>query len=93
MDLLYKIFRRTFFKTLMQNIQEMEAENKDPSQLIKSDHAVHKTIWSRDEAFEDRKDRGASALGFAFSQEEDARVGQAELIRRYDTTLKKPRGD
>jgi len=33
------------------------------------------------------------SVGFAFSQEESAKVGQAELIRRYDTTLKKPRGD
>ncbi|XP_074619710.1 phospholipid-transporting ATPase IA-like isoform X2 [Acropora palmata] len=93
LDLLYKIFRRTFFKTLMQEIQEVEAEHGDPSRLIKSDHAIHKTMWSRDEAFQDRKDRGDSALGFAFSQEESAKVGQAELIRRYDTTLKKPRGD
>ncbi|KXJ05906.1 hypothetical protein AC249_AIPGENE12114, partial [Exaiptasia diaphana] len=50
-------------------------------------------IWSRDEMFEEMKDAGASSLGFAFSQEESGRVGQAELIRRYDTTLKKPRGD
>lgn len=77
----------------MQEIQEVEAEHGDPSRLIKSDHAIHKTMWSRDEAFQDRKDRGDSALGFAFSQEESAKVGQAELIRRYDTTLKKPRGD
>lgn len=93
LDFLYKIFRRTFYKTLKEEIQEVEAEHGDPSRLIMSDHAIHTQIWSRNEAFEDRKDRGASALGFAFSQEEDARVGQAELIRRYDTTLKKPRGD
>ncbi|XP_020607971.1 phospholipid-transporting ATPase IA-like [Orbicella faveolata] len=92
-DLLYKVFRRTFYKTLKEEIQEVEAAHGDPSRLIMSDHALHTRIWSRVEAFEDRKDRGASALGFAFSQEEDARVGQAELIRRYDTTLKKPRGD
>ncbi|KAJ7357638.1 Phospholipid-transporting ATPase IA [Desmophyllum pertusum] len=93
LDFLYKIFRRTFYKTLKEEIQEVEAEHGDPSRLIMSHHALNTKIWSRDEAFEDRKDRGASALGFAFSQEEDARVGQAELIRRYDTTLKKPRGD
>ncbi|XP_078356383.1 phospholipid-transporting ATPase IA-like [Oculina patagonica] len=93
LDFLYKVFRRTFYKTLKEEIQEVEAVHGDPSRLIMSDHAVHAKIWSRDEAFEDRKDRGASSLGFAFSQEEDARVGQAELIRRYDTTLKKPRGD
>ncbi|XP_022807594.1 phospholipid-transporting ATPase IA-like [Stylophora pistillata] len=93
LDFLYKIFRRTFYKTLKEEIQEVEAEHGDPSRLIMSDHAINTQIWSRNEAFEDRKDRGASALGFAFSQEEDARVGQAELIRRYDTTLKKPRGD
>lgn len=92
-DFLYKVFRRTFYKTLKEEIQEVEAVHGDPSRLIMSDHALHTRIWSRVEAFEDRKDRGASALGFAFSQEEDARVGQAELIRRYDTTLKKPRGD
>ncbi|PFX14576.1 putative phospholipid-transporting ATPase IA [Stylophora pistillata] len=76
LDFLYKIFRRTFYKTLKEEIQEVEAEHGDPSRLIMSDHAINTQIWSRNEAFEDRKDRGASALGFAFSQEEDARVGQ-----------------
>ncbi|KAK2563478.1 Phospholipid-transporting ATPase IA [Acropora cervicornis] len=57
LDLLYKIFRRTFFKTLMQEIQEVEAEH----------------------------------LVLPFLKKKVLKL--AELIRRYDTTLKKPRGD
>ncbi|KXJ22396.1 phospholipid-transporting ATPase IA [Exaiptasia diaphana] len=92
-DYLYKILRRTFNKSLTEQIQEIEVKHGDPSSLIKTHHARHAKIWSRDEMFEEMKDAGASSLGFAFSQEESGRVGQAELIRRYDTTLKKPRGD
>ncbi|XP_031569883.1 phospholipid-transporting ATPase IA-like isoform X2 [Actinia tenebrosa] len=92
-DFLYKVIMRTFNKSLKEQIQEIEVKHGDPSVLIKTHHARHAKIWTRAEAFEDRKDTGASALGFAFSQEESGKVSQAELIRRYDTTLKKPRGD
>ncbi|XP_032231937.1 phospholipid-transporting ATPase IA isoform X2 [Nematostella vectensis] len=91
-DYLYRLIKRTFFKTLTEEIQEVEVMHGDPGALIPTDHPLHAKMRSRADAFKE-KEGEQSALGFAFSQEESGRVGQAELIRRYDTTLKKPRGD
>ncbi|XP_028401460.1 phospholipid-transporting ATPase IA-like isoform X1 [Dendronephthya gigantea] len=84
-DFCYKLFNRTFRKTLAQEIQEIEERRSDPqSSLGLSTPSVHRSAF-RSKSFKNQH-------GYAFSQEESASVRQAQLIRRYDTNLKKPGG-
>eukprot|EP00794_Sanderia_malayensis_P006961 gene6961-7746_t len=89
-DFLYHVCQRTFFKNSRQYVQELELiKQLDPEQwsINESGLPVEKEIKLP------RRPTVRSDRGFAFSQEENGHIGQGELIRLYDTNLKKPRGD
>jgi len=102
-DFVYNCIQRTFYKTLMQRVQEKELANQDPSDLVMPRQpstvsrvterlALLKSVFIRT-----RTPRQAGIIdkpyyGFAFSQEENGAVPQDQLIRNYDTNIAKPQG-
>jgi phospholipid-transporting ATPase len=103
-DVIYNCIQRTFYKSLMQEVQEKEAAHQDPSDLVASRQpstvsrvserlALLKNVFVRT-----RTPRQAGIIdrpyhGFAFSQEENGVVPQDQLIRNYDTNILKPPGN
>ncbi len=99
-DIIYKLISRTCFKTLADEINEMELANS-PSQsmltetarLIKS--VFHTKRMSKPRDLRKRHKQGIELdlqHGYAFSQEEHGALPQSQLIRIYDTTKAKPSG-
>ncbi|CAF3403244.1 unnamed protein product [Rotaria socialis] len=102
-DFVYNCIQRTYFKTLMQDVQEKEIAHHDPSALVTGRQpssvsrvserlAILKNVFvrtrtSRTVGVDDRRYHG-----FAFSQEENGVVPQDQLIRNYDTNIAKPPG-
>lgn len=100
-DVTWKVVRRTLFKTLREEIQELELVNKDPESAVlqatkrrlTETARLLRNVFSR--SANHMQDAQASELqlhGYAFSQEENGVVPQSELIRAYDTTQAKPAG-
>ncbi|XP_057312716.1 probable phospholipid-transporting ATPase IA isoform X2 [Hydractinia symbiolongicarpus] len=92
-DFLFHSFQRTFKKNTRQKIQELELKGIQPSDWVIGDDGVPQR---RHSTFEEIPKMNASFRGdrgFAFSQEEHGQISQAEMIRMYDTTLEKPRGN
>ncbi|KHJ46745.1 phospholipid-translocating P-type ATPase, flippase [Trichuris suis] len=95
-DVVYRIVRRTLFKTLADEVRELELSQMDPSvvlpKLIKRSRlsetarllrtVFRRTVSTVGLAQEVRH-------GYAFSQEEGGCVSQADMIRSYDSTKSK----
>ncbi|XP_054165882.1 probable phospholipid-transporting ATPase IA [Oppia nitens] len=99
-DISYKLISRTCFKTLTDQIIEMELANSPSQQSMLLETArMFKNVFhrKRDKSKDDRvRHRQEVELdlqhGYAFSQEEHGAVPQSKLIRVYDTTRSKPSG-
>uniref|UniRef100_A0A5S6PYI7 Phospholipid-transporting ATPase n=1 Tax=Trichuris muris TaxID=70415 RepID=A0A5S6PYI7_TRIMR len=92
-DVVYRIVRRTLFKTLADEVRELELSQMDPSivlpKLLKRSRlsetarllrsVFRRTVSTVGLAQEVRH-------GYAFSQEEGGCVSQADMIRSYDST-------
>ena len=98
-DLAWKVFRRTMFKSLREEVQELELAHEDPAQVVlritkrklTETARLLRNVFSRSSS----RMSGVQDLqphGFAFSQEEHGAVLQSDLIRAYDTTQQKPAG-
>nr|XP_006820513.1 PREDICTED: probable phospholipid-transporting ATPase IA-like [Saccoglossus kowalevskii] len=87
-DIVWKVIRRTMFKSLAEKVQEAELRHEDPTTVI--EQATRKTFTETSRLLKSlfRK----TPDGYAFSQEEHGVIPQAELIRAYDTTKTKPEG-
>ncbi|RMZ95597.1 putative phospholipid-transporting ATPase IA isoform X3 [Brachionus plicatilis] len=95
-DFIYKSLQRTLFKTYEQAIQENEANNKEVERLIRRSR-FSETARLLKSAFSFTRvpsnlDQNQRYRGFAFSQEENGVVRQADLIRVYNTNVDKPSG-
>ncbi|XP_047127134.1 phospholipid-transporting ATPase IB isoform X1 [Hydra vulgaris] len=92
-DFLFHLFQRSFKKNTRQLAQELEIKGIEweldergvPKQKIRKDNNMELKSSPSSIARSDH--------GFAFSQEEHGLVAQADVIRRYDTTLVKPKGE
>ncbi|XP_053314387.1 phospholipid-transporting ATPase IA isoform X2 [Spea bombifrons] len=97
LDVFYKTVKRTSFKTLVDEVQDLEAKSQDPgavvhgkslterAQLLKNVFKKNTTSMYRSESVQQNL-----LHGYAFSQDENGIVSQSEVIRAYDTTKQKP---
>ncbi|KRZ58273.1 putative phospholipid-transporting ATPase IA [Trichinella nativa] len=88
LDFTYKIFRRTMFKTLADEVRELELKQLDPSVVLPK-LSKHGRLTETARLLRNVFRRTASGIslaheaqhGYAFSQEERGAVSQAEVIR------------
>ncbi|XP_070554508.1 probable phospholipid-transporting ATPase IA isoform X2 [Ptychodera flava] len=99
-DVIWKVVRRTMYKTLAEKVQEAELRHEDPTTVI--EQATRKTLTETSRLLKNLFTRKPSRPvadpyemtqhGYAFSQEEHGVIPQSQLIRAYDTTKSKPEG-
>ncbi|XP_072108889.1 phospholipid-transporting ATPase IA isoform X4 [Mobula birostris] len=92
-DVVYKVFKRTFCKTMVEEVQELEAQFRDPGAAVYgkslSERAqLLKNVFKKNTFNLHRSDslQQSSLHGYAFSQDENGIVSQSEVVRAYDTT-------
>ncbi|XP_067374937.1 probable phospholipid-transporting ATPase IA isoform X4 [Channa argus] len=97
-DVTYKVVKKVCFKTLVDEVQELEALSKDPGAVVHGKSLTEraqllKNVFKKSTVSLYRSDSMQQNLlhGYAFSQDENGVVSQSEVIRAYDTT--KPRTD
>ncbi|XP_072352775.1 probable phospholipid-transporting ATPase IA isoform X4 [Scyliorhinus torazame] len=92
-DVIYKVIKRTLCKTLVEEVQELEAQLQDPGAAVYgkslSERAqLLKNVFKKNTLNLHRSDslQQSSLHGYAFSQDENGIVSQSEVVRAYDTT-------
>ncbi|XP_072920842.1 phospholipid-transporting ATPase IA isoform X3 [Hemitrygon akajei] len=92
-DVVYKVFKRKFCKTMVEEVQELEAQFRDPGAAVYgkslSERAqLLKNVFKKNTFNLHRSDslQQSSLHGYAFSQDENGIVSQSEVVRAYDTT-------
>ncbi|XP_045063368.1 phospholipid-transporting ATPase IA isoform X1 [Coregonus clupeaformis] len=92
-DVAYKVVKKVCFKTLVDEVQELEALSKDPGALVHGKSLTEraqllKNVFKKSTVSLYRSDSMQQNLlhGYAFSQDENGVVSQSEVIRAYDTT-------
>uniref|UniRef100_A0A8C5N4Y1 Phospholipid-transporting ATPase n=1 Tax=Leptobrachium leishanense TaxID=445787 RepID=A0A8C5N4Y1_9ANUR len=97
LDVFYKTVKRSCFKTLVDEVQELEAKSQDPGAVVHgkslSERAqLLKNVFKKSTATVYHSESVQQNLmhGYAFSQDENGIVSQSEVIRAYDTTKQKP---
>ena len=97
-DVIYKAVQRTVYKTDAQAIQENEVNNQDVEPVIKMSKKLTETARLLKSAFSFTRVPQIAVptpryRGYAFSQEENGAVTQADLIRTYNSADNKPSGN
>lgn len=89
---MYRV-KRVFFKTLVDEVQELEALSKDPGAVVHGKSLTEraqllKNVFKKSTVSLYRSESMQQNLlhGYAFSQDENGVVSQSEVIRAYDTT-------
>ncbi|XP_051901227.1 phospholipid-transporting ATPase IA isoform X3 [Pristis pectinata] len=92
-DVLYKVIKRTLCKTMVEEVQELEAQFQDPGAAVYgkslSERAqLLKNVFKKNTFNLHRSNslQQSSLHGYAFSQDENGIVSQSEVVRAYDTT-------
>uniref|UniRef100_A0A4W5JWM9 Phospholipid-transporting ATPase n=1 Tax=Hucho hucho TaxID=62062 RepID=A0A4W5JWM9_9TELE len=92
-DMAYKVLKKVYFKTLVDEVQELEALSKDPGAVVHGKSLTEraqllKNVFKKSTVSLYRSDSMQQNLlhGYAFSQDENGVVSQSEVIRAYDTT-------
>uniref|UniRef100_A0A8B9RG41 Phospholipid-transporting ATPase n=1 Tax=Astyanax mexicanus TaxID=7994 RepID=A0A8B9RG41_ASTMX len=92
-DVAYKVIKKACFKTLVDEVQELEALSKDPGAVVHGKSLTEraqllKNVFKKSTVSLYRSDSMQQNLlhGYAFSQDENGVVSQSEVIRAYDTT-------
>ncbi|XP_041697300.1 LOW QUALITY PROTEIN: phospholipid-transporting ATPase IA [Coregonus clupeaformis] len=92
-DMAYKVVKKVCFKTLVDEVQELEALSKDPGAVVHGKSLTEraqllKNVFKKSTVSLYRSDSMQQNLlhGYAFSQDENGVVSQSEVIRAYDTT-------
>ncbi|XP_036424321.1 phospholipid-transporting ATPase IA isoform X2 [Colossoma macropomum] len=92
-DVAYKVIKKACFKTLVDEVQELEAMSKDPGAVVQGKSLTEraqllKNVFKKSTVSLYRSDSMQQNLlhGYAFSQDENGVVSQSEVIRAYDTT-------
>ncbi|XP_071599744.1 phospholipid-transporting ATPase IA isoform X5 [Heliangelus exortis] len=96
-DVVYKVIKRATFKTLVDEVQELEAKSEDPGEVVHGKSLTEraqllKNVFKKNHVNLYRSDSLQQNLlhGYAFSQDEHGIVSQSEVIRAYDTTKQRP---
>lgn len=97
LDVVYKVVKRTSFKTLVDEVQELEAKSQDPGAVVHGKSLTEraqllKNVFKKNTSNLYRSESLQQNLlhGYAFSQDENGIVSQSEVIRAYDTTVERP---
>uniref|UniRef100_A0A452QUQ9 Phospholipid-transporting ATPase n=1 Tax=Ursus americanus TaxID=9643 RepID=A0A452QUQ9_URSAM len=97
LDVAYKVIKRTAFKTLVDEVQELEAKSQDPGAVVLGKSLTEraqllKNVFKKNHVNLYRSESLQQNLlhGYAFSQDENGIVSQSEVIRAYDTTKQRP---
>nr|XP_043896158.1 phospholipid-transporting ATPase IA isoform X1 [Solea senegalensis] len=92
-DVAYKVVKKVCFKTLVDEVQELEALSKDPGAVVHGKSLTEraqllKNVFKKSTVSLYRSESMQQNLlhGYAFSQDENGVVSQSEVIRAYDTT-------
>uniref|UniRef100_A0A3B4TGF7 Phospholipid-transporting ATPase n=1 Tax=Seriola dumerili TaxID=41447 RepID=A0A3B4TGF7_SERDU len=92
-DVAFKVVKKVCFKTLVDEVQELEALSKDPGAVVHGKSLTEraqllKNVFKKSTVSLYRSDSMQQNLlhGYAFSQDENGVVSQSEVIRAYDTT-------
>ncbi|KAG7273222.1 hypothetical protein CRUP_031529, partial [Coryphaenoides rupestris] len=92
-DVAYKVIKKVCFKTLVDEVQELEALSKDPGAVVHGKSLTEraqllKNVFKKSTVSLYRSDSMQQNLlhGYAFSQDENGVVSQSEVVRAYDTT-------
>uniref|UniRef100_A0A8D3AJ75 Phospholipid-transporting ATPase n=1 Tax=Scophthalmus maximus TaxID=52904 RepID=A0A8D3AJ75_SCOMX len=92
-DVAYKVVKKVYFKTLVDEVQELEALSKDPGAVVHGKSLTEraqllKNVFKKSTVSLYRSESTQQNLlhGYAFSQDENGVVSQSEVIRAYDTT-------
>uniref|UniRef100_A0A3Q4N9J5 Phospholipid-transporting ATPase n=1 Tax=Neolamprologus brichardi TaxID=32507 RepID=A0A3Q4N9J5_NEOBR len=78
-DFAWTAARRSVRKSLLEEVQELEARSVDPGAAVLRDASSRRLLLLC-----------LSADGYAFSQEEHGVVSQSQVVRSYDTTRQRP---
>uniref|UniRef100_A0A8D0GG41 Phospholipid-transporting ATPase n=1 Tax=Sphenodon punctatus TaxID=8508 RepID=A0A8D0GG41_SPHPU len=96
-DVVYKVVKRAVFKTLVDEVQELEAKSQDPGAVVHGKSLTEraqllKNVFKKNHVNLYRSESLQQNLlhGYAFSQDENGIVSQSEVIRAYDTTKQRP---
>ncbi|XP_050803362.1 phospholipid-transporting ATPase IA isoform X2 [Gopherus flavomarginatus] len=96
-DVVYKVIKRATFKTLVDEVQELEAKSQDPGAVVHGKSLTEraqllKNVFKKSPVNLYRSESLQQNLlhGYAFSQDENGIVSQSEVIRAYDTTKQRP---
>ncbi|KAG8453626.1 hypothetical protein GDO86_000310 [Hymenochirus boettgeri] len=96
LDVLYKAIKRTCFKTLVDEVHELEANSQDPGAVVHGKSLTEraqllKNVFKKNTSNLYRSESVQQNLlhGYAFSQDENGIVSQSDVIRAYDTTKQK----
>uniref|UniRef100_A0A670J5J9 Phospholipid-transporting ATPase n=1 Tax=Podarcis muralis TaxID=64176 RepID=A0A670J5J9_PODMU len=96
-DVAYKVVKRAAFKTLVDEVQELEAKSQDPGAVVHGKSLTEtaqllKNVFKKNHVNLYRSESLQQNLlhGYAFSQDENGIVSQSEVIRAYDTTKQRP---
>uniref|UniRef100_A0A8C3TWG3 Phospholipid-transporting ATPase n=1 Tax=Catharus ustulatus TaxID=91951 RepID=A0A8C3TWG3_CATUS len=97
LDIVYKVVKRATYKTLVDEVQELEAKSEDPGAVVHGKSLTEraqllKNVFKKNHVNLYRSDSLQQNLlhGYAFSQDENGIVSQSEVIRAYDTTKQRP---
>ncbi|XP_051505052.1 probable phospholipid-transporting ATPase IA isoform X3 [Myxocyprinus asiaticus] len=92
-DVAYKVIKKVCFKTLVDEVQELEALSKDPGAVVHGKSLTEraqllKNVFKKSTVSLYRSDSMQQNLlhGYAFSQDENGVLSQSDVIRAYDTT-------
>lgn len=99
-DVMWKVLHRIMFKSIHEEVQELEMKHEDPAKMVikatrkrlTETARLLKNVFTRSTNRMQEVQSEMQPRGYAFSQEEHGVVLQSELIRAYDTTVEKPEG-
>lgn len=91
LDVVYKVIKRAAFKTLVDEVQELEAKSQDPGAVVHGKSLTEraqllKNVFKKNHLYHSESLQQNLLHGYAFSQDENGIVSQSEVIRAYDTT-------
>ncbi|KAK1175580.1 phospholipid-transporting ATPase IA isoform X2 [Acipenser oxyrinchus oxyrinchus] len=96
-DVTYKVVKKRCFKTLVDEVQELEGKSQDPGAVVHGKGLTEraqllKNVFKKSSVSLYRSESMQQNLlhGYAFSQDENGIVSQSEVIRAYDTTKQRP---
>nr|XP_046164134.1 LOW QUALITY PROTEIN: phospholipid-transporting ATPase IA-like [Oncorhynchus gorbuscha] len=92
-DVAFRVVKRSFWKNLVDEVQELEAKAQDPGVVVHGKSLSERAQLLKNSissAYSTESVPQNMLHGYAFSQEENGAVSQSDVIRSYDTTKQRP---